>query len=52
MADVPAGRRGAYARSLGALAAIAVRADATTRSAISKGLVARRDRRIEQLRKR
>ena len=52
MADVPAGRRGAYARSLGALAAIAVRADAMTRSSISKGLVARRDRRVEQLRKR
>jgi snoRNA binding domain, fibrillarin len=52
MADVPPGRRGAYARSLGAIAAIAVRADATTRSSISKGLVARRDRRIEQLQRR
>lgn len=52
MADVPAGRRGAYARSLGALAAIAIRADATTRSSISKMLVARRDRRIAQLRTR
>jgi hypothetical protein len=52
MADVPAGRRGAYARSLGALAAIAVRADATTHATISKELLARRDRRIDQLRKR
>lgn len=51
MADVPAGRRGAYARSLAAIAAIAVRADATTRRSISKGLVARRDRRIAQLRR-
>jgi hypothetical protein len=50
MADVPLGRRGAYARSLGALAAIAVRADATTHASISKGLVARRDRRIAALR--
>jgi hypothetical protein len=52
MADVPAGRRGAYARSLAAIAAIAVRADATTRTPIAKGLVARRDRRIAQLRAR
>ncbi|MGA8543383.1 MAG: hypothetical protein WB947_07615 [Thermoplasmata archaeon] len=49
MAAVPPGRRGAYARSLGAIAAIAIRADATTRNLISPGLVARRDRRIAQL---
>ncbi len=52
MAEVPAGRRGAYARSLGAIAAIAVRADATTHAQISPALVARRDRRIAQLRAR
>jgi len=51
LADVPIGRRGAYARSLAALAAIAVRADASTRRDISAGLVARRDRRIEALRR-
>jgi hypothetical protein len=50
--DVPPGRRGAYARSLGAIAAIAIRADATTHNSIAKGLVARRDRRIAQLRTR
>ena len=52
MERVPLGRRGAYARSLAALAAIAVRADATTRAAIAPALVARRDRRITQLRAR
>jgi snoRNA binding domain, fibrillarin len=52
MSDVPVARRGAYARSLGAIAAIAVRADATTHRSISKELVARRDRRVEQLRRR
>jgi snoRNA binding domain, fibrillarin len=50
--DVPLGRRGAYARSLAALAAIAVRADASTHRNISVELVARRDRRIEALRRR
>ena len=50
-ADVPLGRRGAYARSLAALAAIAVRADATTHRDLSSALVARRDRRIEELRR-
>ncbi len=49
MAEVPPGRRGAYARSLGAIAAIAIRADAMTHASISKGLVARRDRRIAEL---
>ncbi len=52
MEDVPPDRRGAYARSLAALAAIAARADATTRADLSPRLVARRDRRVEQLRAR
>jgi len=52
LADVPLGRRGAYARSLAALAAIAVRADASTHRDVSAELVARRDRRIEDLRRR
>ncbi len=51
MDDVPPARRGAYARSLAALAVIAARADATTRAPIGTGLVARRDRRIAQLRR-
>ena len=51
MSEVPPGRRGAYARSLGALAAIAVRADATTHASISRGLLLRRDRRMAQLQK-
>jgi hypothetical protein len=50
MSDVPAGRRGAFARSLGALAAIAARADATTHADLTRTLVARRDRRVTQLR--
>lgn len=49
--DVPLGRRGAYARSLAALAAIAVRADASTHRLVSPGLVSRRDRRVEDLRR-
>lgn len=49
--DVPLGRRGAYARSLAALAAIAARADASTHRDLSAELVARRDRRIEALRR-
>ena len=52
MADLPPDRRGAYARSLAALAAIAARADATTRADLTRTLVPRRDRRIEQLRRR
>jgi len=52
LAEVPIGRRGAYARSLAALAAIAVRADASTHHDISAALVARRDRRVEFLRRR
>lgn len=52
LAEVPIGRRGAYARSLAALAAIAVRADATTHHDISATLVQRRDRRVDSLRRR
>jgi snoRNA binding domain-containing protein (fibrillarin) len=52
MGDVPVDRRGAYARSLASLAAIAVRADATTRATIAPILVRRRDRRIDDLRRR
>ncbi|HLM69949.1 MAG TPA: hypothetical protein VK423_01005 [Thermoplasmata archaeon] len=52
LVDVPIGRRAAYARSLAALAAIAIRADSHTHRDISSGLVARRDRRIELLRRR
>jgi hypothetical protein len=52
MGDVPPDRRGAYARSLAALASIAVRADATTRATISPLLVRRRDRRVDDLRRR
>lgn len=52
LGEVPVGRRGAYARTLAALAAIAVRADATTHHDISAGLVARRDRRVAALRRR
>lgn len=52
MTDLPAGRRGAYARSLSALAAIAARADASTRRDLTRALVARRDRRVEDLRRR
>ena len=49
MDDVPLTRRGAYARSLAALAAIAVRADASTGRDISGLLVERRDRRVKEL---
>ncbi|MGI0133010.1 MAG: hypothetical protein ACREDK_07995 [Thermoplasmata archaeon] len=49
MADVPPDRGGAYARSLAALAVIAVRADALTHTDLAHVLVARRDRRIERL---
>ena len=52
MDDVPIDRRAAYARSLAALAAIAVRADATTRADLRGALVARRDRRVDELRRR
>ena len=49
MQDVPFARRGAYARSLAALAVIAARADATTRASVAPQLIARRDRRIDRL---
>lgn len=49
MDAVPAGRTAAYARSLSALAAIAIRADVHTRRDLSLTLVARRDRRVRQL---
>jgi hypothetical protein len=52
MADVPLERRAAFARSLAAMAAIAVRADASTRRAIAPALLRRRDRRVEELSRR
>jgi hypothetical protein len=52
MSDVPGDRRAAFARSLAALAVIAARADAFTRSAVHPALVARRDRRISELARR
>lgn len=48
-AEIPFDRRGALARSLGSLAAIAARADASTHRDIVETLLARRDRRIAQL---
>lgn len=52
MTDLPPGRRAAYARSLAALAVIAARADAFTHRSIASALVARRDRRVSELRRR
>jgi hypothetical protein len=52
MDDVPLDRRAALARSVAALAAIAARADATTHRDLAALLVARRDLRIEALRRR
>ncbi|MGA8424314.1 MAG: hypothetical protein WB778_02790 [Thermoplasmata archaeon] len=49
MSEVPLSRQGAYARSLAAIAAIAVRADWATHRSIADPLVHRRDRRISQL---
>ncbi|MGC2289780.1 MAG: C/D box methylation guide ribonucleoprotein complex aNOP56 subunit, partial [Thermoplasmata archaeon] len=49
MSQVPADRSGALARSAAALAAIAIRADATSGRSISGELVRRRERRIAQL---
>jgi snoRNA binding domain, fibrillarin len=49
MGDVPPDRRGAFARSLSALAAIAARADATTHADLTRTLRTRRDRRVAQL---
>jgi len=50
--SVPADRRGAYARSLAALAAIAARADALTGADLTGVLVRRREARRQQLRRR
>jgi hypothetical protein len=52
MSQVPPDRVGAFARSAGALAAIAARVDATSGRTISVELVRRRDRRIAQLARR
>jgi hypothetical protein len=49
---VPADRRGAYARSLAALAAIAVRADVLTHGDVAPELVRRREARAARLRRR
>lgn len=50
--QVPADRRGAFARSEAALAAIAVRADVLTRRDVAAELLRRRDARRDQLRRR
>lgn len=50
--EVPSDRRAAFARSIAALAAIAVRADVLTHGDIASGLVRRRDARRDQLRRR
>ncbi|MCI4365085.1 MAG: hypothetical protein L3K10_03365 [Thermoplasmata archaeon] len=52
MDEVPVARRGAYARSLAALGVIAARADVTTGRSLAPDLVARRDRRVDALRRR
>jgi hypothetical protein len=52
MDEVPVARRGAYARSLAALGVIAARADATTGRSLAATLIARRDRRVDALRRR
>jgi hypothetical protein len=52
MDEVPLSRKGAYARSLAALASIAARADATTRADVSARLLVRRDRRVAELTRR
>ncbi|MCI4337047.1 MAG: hypothetical protein L3K17_07655 [Thermoplasmata archaeon] len=49
LGELPAGRAGAYARSLAALAAIAARADVHTHGDIADRLIARRDRRVREL---
>ncbi|MCI4335479.1 MAG: hypothetical protein L3K04_07640 [Thermoplasmata archaeon] len=51
MDDVPPNRRGAFARSLAALAVIAARADGSTQRRIAAELCLRRDRRIDGLRR-
>ncbi|HEV2316774.1 MAG TPA: hypothetical protein VGV89_04275 [Thermoplasmata archaeon] len=52
MEEVPPARQGAYARSLAALASVAVRIDAAGGRDRSGELVARRDRRVNELRRR
>jgi len=52
MVDVPRDRQGRYARSLAALSSIAARADGLTHRDLGELLVVRRDRRIDQLRRR
>ncbi|MCI4367147.1 MAG: hypothetical protein L3K08_05300, partial [Thermoplasmata archaeon] len=49
--ELPTDRQGRYARSLAALAAIAVRADAFTHRDLGERLVLRRDRRLSELRR-
>ncbi|MCI4318823.1 MAG: hypothetical protein L3K23_01655 [Thermoplasmata archaeon] len=49
--DVPPARLAAFARSLAALASIAVRADASTGRSIAPELVRRRERRLARLRR-
>jgi hypothetical protein len=51
MEEIPPDRQGRYARSLAALAAIAARTDASSGRDLRDWLVARRDRRIAQLRR-
>jgi len=48
--ELPTDRQGRYARTLAALAAIAVRADAFTQRDLGERLVQRRDRRLAELR--
>jgi hypothetical protein len=49
--ELPTDRQGRYARSLAALAAVAVRADAFTHRDLGERLVLRRDRRLSELRR-
>ncbi|MCI4368218.1 MAG: hypothetical protein L3K09_01455 [Thermoplasmata archaeon] len=52
LADLPTSRWAAYARSVAALSVIAARADGITHGRIGSALVARRDRRFDELRRR
>jgi snoRNA binding domain, fibrillarin len=51
MEDVPEDRQGRYARTLAALAVVAARADLLTHRDVADRLIARRDRRVQDLRK-
>ncbi len=51
MDELPLDRRGAFARSLAALAVVAARADAYTHAEVASRLVRRRDARHDQLRR-